>query len=241
MSGLPESGPASNTSVTSTSNDPAGTCSRVCLASPTRTRSRPRGCLGCCQGCCLVGSACRTSSASAASISTASCVDRGLVAATYRRGSAHRRPDAAHVPGGRAGAARSTRCPSRRMYSKSRYSGSSRSTCDCGVPSSSNVHARGRSGSATSSATPESTCCRMSPRTAGALAGVPCHQDISPTVQSSTGHQRTRSRVTGPRARVLRPSGASYPHGSRAARAEPDPVRCCSTGPGTTARRRTRS
>ena len=60
-------------------------------------------------------------------------------------------------------------------YSKSRYSGSSRSTCDCGVPSSSSVHARGRSGSATSSATPESTCCLMT--LAGQrAAGVPCHQ-----------------------------------------------------------------
>src|SRR5215472_8582648 len=37
------------------------------------------------------------------------------------------------------------------MYSKSRYSGSSRSTYDCGVLSTRRVHALGRSGSASSS------------------------------------------------------------------------------------------
>src|SRR6266536_823187 len=61
------------------------------------------------------------------------------------------------------------------MYSNSRYSGSSRSTWDCGMPSTRSVHARGRPASATSSATPES----MSARTAGPLL-LSCRWGITP-------------------------------------------------------------
>ncbi len=157
--------PAAKRSATTTSKDPAGISPRTARASAIRTRTRPartrparspparrRGLPS--------GSRCRTNSASAASDSTASWLDPGRVAATYRARVSPPPPRCRTRSGSPAGAARSIRCPIRRMYSKPRYCGSSRSTCDCGTPSTSRVQAPGRSGSPASSATPELTRCR---------------------------------------------------------------------------------
>ena len=64
--------PPANTSAITTSNESARSCSSTARASPIRTRT-PRS-----------GSLRRTRSTSAASTSTASCVEPGRVAVTYR-------------------------------------------------------------------------------------------------------------------------------------------------------------
>ena len=103
--------PPANTSAITTSQDPAGRRSSTARASPTRIRTgrgRPSGSLS------LIRST------SSASISTASCAEPGLVAATYRASVSAPAPRCSTRSGCAAGAAVSITCPSRLTYSKSR-------------------------------------------------------------------------------------------------------------------------
>jgi GTPase len=132
---------ASNTSVSTTSKEAGRSVPSAARASPMRTRMRDRGGNGSCA---------RTRSMSAASRSTASWPDPGRVTATYRASVSAPAPRCSTRSG--PDSATSTRWPSRRMYSNSRYRGSSRSTWECGTPSMSSIQALGRSRSRSSSA-----------------------------------------------------------------------------------------
>ena len=100
--------PPSKTSAITTSNEPARSRSSTVRASPIRTRT-PRS-----------GSLRRTSSISAASTSTATWVEPGRVAVTYRAMVSAPAPRCSTRSGSAGGAAVSITCPIRRTYSKSR-------------------------------------------------------------------------------------------------------------------------
>ncbi len=134
-----------NTSATSTSAWSSGAPSSQARASPAcSAMPEPSG----------SGSRSVTSSSSPRSASTTSCREPGRVAARYR-GSVSAPPPRCTASTARPASATVSRTyPSRRAYSNSRYSGSSRSTYDCGAPSTVSSQARSRSTSGISLAVP---------------------------------------------------------------------------------------
>ncbi len=196
-----------NTSATSTSALPEGApasqarASAVCTVTPDPAGS---------------GRFSATSSTSPSSNSTTSCREPGRVAAAYRGSVSAPPPRCSRSSAAPGSATQSRTCARRRAYSNSRCSGSSRSTYDCGAPSTVSSQARSRSTSGISLAVPWPTA---------RITGI-CSSLTAPL--SGSRARRPAEAVSPPRRRP-RPRRAPRPARARRAPpgpAGPGPVRC---------------
>lgn len=171
------------------------------------------------------------------SASTTSCREPGRVAARYR-GRVNAPPPRCSTSSGRPSSATVSRtCPSRRAYSNSRCVGSSRSTYDCGAPSTVSSQARSRSTSGISLAVPWSTArvtgmesftptlCLGARRVPGPRGGAPVGPRGSGTARArgtarpaphrSRGHPRRLSATVTARPSPFPPPRSGRPRGRR--------------------------